>query len=127
MTDLNLFKDHVPAEPFKWRDAEGDFWSPADMETRHVFYTVRMIWNHAVPEDMRVGRNVRLYRFGKFYTHAYMKAAVLNLGKEVLTRNDLLPSQRRELGQIAAYSRDDLFTVVHTVAGPRLALPAPVS
>lgn len=127
MTDLNLFRDHVPAAPFQWRSADGDFWHPDHMETRHVFYTVRMIWNHSVPEDMRVGQNVRLYRFGEFYTADYMKQAVLALGRELMTRKDLAPWQRRELGQIAAYFRDDLFTVVHTLTGPRVALPAPNS
>lgn len=125
MPDVNLFRDHVPVAPFEWRSADGDFWAPKDMETRHVFYTVRMIWNHSVPEDMRVGRNIRLYRFGDFYTGEYMKSAVLALGRELLTRKDLEPWQLRELGQIAAYFRDDLFNVVHAVTGPRVALPAP--
>lgn len=125
MTDLSIFRDQLPAEPFKWRTAEGLLLSPQTMVTRHLFYTLRMIWNHSVPERCRVGRNVRLYRFGEFYTAEYMRLAVRFIGAELMTRDDIADWQQRELFEIAAWLRSDGFTIIHPLAGPRAALPAP--
>lgn len=47
---------------FKWRTAEGEWIAPEKMETRHLFYTLRMIWNHSVPAELRVGQNIKRVR-----------------------------------------------------------------
>jgi hypothetical protein len=85
---------------FKWRDQYGSFHRPCDMVTRHLFHTLRMIWNNFMPAHMRVGR-VYLYKFKPFYTRRYMAQAVLAIGRELEGRNDLNPQQEHQLWQMA--------------------------
>jgi hypothetical protein len=49
-----------------------------------------MIWNHSVPQDMRI-IPYQPYKFGKFYTVEYMAQAVIHLNAELKTRRDLKP------------------------------------
>jgi hypothetical protein len=86
-----------------WRDRFGGLTRPDDMDTRHLFYTLRMIWNHAMPEHMAVGRNIRRYVFGPFYTAEYMREAVLRLGAELFSRDDLPTWMLAELDRIRAW------------------------
>ncbi|HIH2748240.1 TPA: hypothetical protein ACYLN4_004006 [Burkholderia lata] len=87
---------------FRWRDRHGVKHDPAKMETRHVFNTLKMIWNNMVPEYYRVGFNVRLYSFGPSYTREYMVQAVYQLGHE-LSKRVLTSEQLRLLRQMYSY------------------------
>jgi hypothetical protein len=91
-------------EGFRWRTRDGDRIAPAAMETRHLFYSLRMIWNNHVPPEQQVGRDVKLYSFPSFYTHAYFEEAITNLAAVLFRRPDLAPWQRRELEQMAAHT-----------------------
>ena len=94
----------VPA--WKWRtNNEGDI-APMLMETRHLFYTLRMIWNHSMPLIMTVGGEVRRYHFGPRHTREYMREAIMRIGAELFTRNDLEPWMVRQLEEMAAWLRD---------------------
>ena len=77
----------TPARGFKWRDRHGEMHAPQDMETRHLFYTLRMIWNHTMPEAARLPGN--LYALSPQYTQAYMLEAIRALGNELANRDDL--------------------------------------
>ncbi len=35
---------------FRWATAEGCYLLPSEMDTLHLFHTVRLLWNHTVPE-----------------------------------------------------------------------------
>ncbi|MBU0801381.1 MAG: hypothetical protein KKA05_10340 [Alphaproteobacteria bacterium] len=119
---LDIFRENLPARPFQWRTSEGLMLKPSSMVTRHLFYTLRMIWNHSVPERCRVGKSIRLYTFGEFYTADYMRLAVRFIGTELMGRDDLADWQRRELFEIASWLRSDSFTIIHPLSGPRRAI-----
>ncbi len=85
---------------WRWRSSNGEFTAPADMVSRHLFHTFRMIWNNAMPEEARVGE-VRLYTFQPFYSRAYMRDAIVMIGRELSTRDDLLPEWKWQLQQMA--------------------------
>lgn len=74
---------------------------PRDMETRHLFHTLRMIWNNFMPTEWAVGV-VKLYEFPRFYTKAYFADAIVFIGRELAQRRDLTPDQRAQLEQMAA-------------------------
>jgi len=76
-------------KPFQWRDRNGDFHDVAKMETRHLFYTVRMIWNHTVPDFLKLRPYIE-YTFNPFYTPEYMYNAVEAILNELASR-DLPP------------------------------------
>lgn len=97
--ELALFADQLPAPQWRWRDREGGLHAPSEMETRHLFFTFRMIWNNFMPAHMRVG-TVRLYSFNRFYTRDYIREATIRIGNELLGRSDLTPQWRRELDEM---------------------------
>ena len=71
---------------FRWRDRHGNFRHPADMETHHLFFTIRMIWNHNMPTKLEPYIK---YYFNGFYTDAYMKKALRVMLPELFGRDDI--------------------------------------
>ena len=86
-------------ENFKWKDRNHNFHSPQDMETTHLFYTLRAIWNSYVPLPWRLPG--RLYEFGNFYTREYMLTAIKALSKELFTRKNLPADLQGQLDVMA--------------------------
>ena len=83
------------APPFLWRDRHGEHHLPAQMETRHLFYTLRMIWNNTMPASARLPGH--LYSFGPTYTHEYMLDAIFAIVPELSTRKNMTPEWGRQL------------------------------
>lgn len=81
---------------WRWRDRNGRWLFPSDMETRHVFHTIKMIWNNFMPEHMAF-RDARHYYFGPTYTMQYLKEALINLWAELETRKNLEPLWIRQI------------------------------
>jgi len=75
------------------------------METRHLFYTLRMIWNHTMPESVRF-RRYRNYQLGPFYTAEYLQQAITHIGRELLQRSDLRPKWQADLAHMAKHFAD---------------------
>jgi len=109
----------LPAERWKWRDKFGQFHAPQEMETRHLFYTLRMLWNHFMPRHMNVGENINRYRFEAFYTPAYFRQAVYHCGRELMQRRDLTPQWKREIEEMASWLRGAEWADVQFLTGPR--------
>lgn len=86
-------KSQVPAK-FLWVDQTGQQWPPELMETRHLFYSLRMIWNHRMPEEAKLHpyKQYDLRRSDK-----YLRDAILALTKELATRSDLTDEWRADL------------------------------
>ena len=70
---------------FKWRDRKGNMLSVLEMKTSHLFYTLRMIWNHTMPQDAIIP-SCNMYRFPEFYTECYMKQAIRNIMPVLFSR-----------------------------------------
>lgn len=80
------------------------------METRHLFHTIRMVWNNFLPAHMRVGR-VALYRFNpRFYPDWYLAEAVVECWNELGKRDDIAPAWQRELDEMAGHFKPKLDT-----------------
>jgi hypothetical protein len=78
-----------PYGDFLWRTKDShQFIAVWDMNTKHVFYTLLMIWNHSAPEDAQIWFRHR-YVFDSFYTPEYMLQAFNALYHEIKTREDL--------------------------------------
>lgn len=88
---------------FKWRDRCGREHFLKDMSTTHLFYTLRMIWNHSMPADAQVGIDIKRYSFPPFYTHTYMMQACTLIFEELSTRTNLPVHLRKELTQMVLY------------------------
>jgi len=77
---------------FAWRDRSGVFHDVRRMTTRHLYYTLLMIWNHSAQEHLKY-RPFKEYDFTPFYTKEYFIEAVPFLLRELQTRD--LPDQWR--------------------------------
>jgi hypothetical protein len=95
------------------------------METRHLFFTLRMIWNNFMPAHMRVG-NVRLYTFlDPIYTRQYFATAILQIGRELFRRTDLMPEWKAELHEMESYFAQWSEVDGRELMAPLLSLPPP--
>ena len=74
MSALASIETREVAPLWKWRTAKGEFLTVQEMETTHLFFTIRMIWNNAIP-DYPIGK-VKRYRFSQYYTLTYIKEAI---------------------------------------------------
>lgn len=90
MNEMKILHKQDLIESFKWKDKKGNFHSPKDMSTQHLFFTFRMIWNHTAPEDMRIEPYQR-YSFDDFYTAEYIADAIRAISSELSKREDLKP------------------------------------
>lgn len=71
---------------FQWVDHEGVRHDPQQMNTHHLFYTLRMIWNHSAPSQLKIRPYKKYTHFKKMYTNAYMKLAVKAIILELAQR-----------------------------------------
>lgn len=99
--ELELAKAEVLAS-FRWRTQERELLCPTEMATRHLWFTLRMIWNHSAPAEAHL-TPFKHYRFGPFYTPAYMASAVKALLNELRTRKDIRPEWLAGLAHMADY------------------------
>lgn len=111
----------LPGPSFRWIDRERKLWAPADMETRHLFHTVSMIWNHGMPEDAATHDYNRYHFDPEIYTSAYFRTAVMMMLPELAKRDDMLPAWLARLRFMKAY----LAKHPNLLPAPTLALPAP--
>lgn len=103
---------------FRWLAADGNLFEPPAMETRHLFHTVSMIWNHCMPANAAT-HDYRRYRFPKVYTERYLRTAVAMMLPVLLTRDDLEPDWKARLDFMRAY----LAKHPNLLPAPLLALP----
>lgn len=114
------------ADGFSWRDRSYNYHPPKNMETRHLFHTVRMIWNHTMPLKLEPYNR---YKFGPFYTKEYMAKAVRIMVPELATRNDIDERWRDDLNRminfLATYQIQDDGQVKANPVHPTLEIPSP--
>lgn len=91
MHRLAIKKDAV--DGFQWRDRHGNFHRPEDMSTKHLYSTLKMIWNIYAPPSLRIAP-VNLYTLSSFYTSMYLATGVRAMMEELSTRHDLNIHQR---------------------------------
>jgi len=108
MTKQKKGTEVIPS--FQWRDKQGNFHHPSDMETRHLFFTIRMIWNHTCPKECMLEPCIK-YTFRPFYSSKYMSKAIKYIYIELMTRDDMKPYFKQQLGRMRAMA-DDLDVVL---------------
>ena len=103
MSDLAVFSGTAVVPGWRWHTAREGLLPPAEMETSHLFHTLRMIWNNFMPPHMQVGA-VRLYRFNpRTHSRRYLGEAILQIGRELLRRPDITDGMLVQLEQMARH------------------------
>ncbi len=116
--DPLAFRQTAPVSgPFLWLTHKGELLPLSEMATPHLFYALRMIYNHTVPEDLRTPplsetekvKGLRRYNDVPHWSPAYCVAAVNALTAELNERNPkgLLPGMADQIrwmwiGSVAA-------------------------
>lgn len=85
--------------PFRWVTHSGDVVDLRNMATPHVYYALRMVWNHSVPEEFCTPESihpVKKYKDVPHWSRTYRKIAVDALSKELAKRDPagLTPAMR---------------------------------
>lgn len=106
---------------WRWLAADGRLFAPPQMETRHLFNMVVMIWNHSMPGNAATHDFIR-HRFNP-ETHGprELRTAVAMMLPELAKRDDLTPDQLARLRFMQAY----LAKHPNLLPAPLPALPAP--
>lgn len=92
---------------FEWRSMRHRMIPITSMATTHLYNTVVMIWNHAVPEPLKY-RPFNHYVFGSFYTKEYMFQAIRYMLPELARRDNLKAYQRDRLNDMCSRARSFL-------------------
>ena len=92
-------QDKELSAPFKWKTRTNDLLRVDQMETRHLFFTLRLIWNHTMPPEARLPEGNR-YQLGYFYTAEYLESAIKAISHELSGRTDMAPDWSRQLAQM---------------------------
>lgn len=100
----NIINLYWPNKAFKfeWKDRDNNFYYVENMTTSHLFFTLRMIWNHTMPEEAKLRPYIK-YRFGSYYKEKYMLDAVINIFHELEKRHDLKPKWKADLQNMYDY------------------------
>jgi hypothetical protein len=99
-----LLGKHV-ATDFIWKTRNDEFLHPAQMHTKHLYHTLRMIWNHCAPDHLKI-HPYQKYRFGPYYTKEYMGKAIVAIYHELASRDNLNIYQINGLQKMADLCMD---------------------
>lgn len=102
--EISKQENRQVTDKFKWRDRKGNFHYPKGMKTRHLFFTLRMIWNHTMPLKFMP---FKMYYFSDFYTPAYFAKAIYHLTVELMKRHDLEPIQVKTIELMIDYLKTE--------------------
>lgn len=90
------------ATSFIWTTQTGEQIAVCDMETSHLFNTVRMIFNHSVPHAFRIEGG----RYDLRVPAQVRAEALRSMLIELSSRNDLTYYHKRRLQHMASVVRD---------------------
>lgn len=99
---INKVRDITDSEyyPLYWETQEGVSMTFESMQTTHLFYALRMIYNHYVPEPYRI-RPYTKYNLTCISAEQWRKAAQC-MAKELSLRSDLPGKLQQQLNYIIA-------------------------
>lgn len=75
--------------PVYWITRDREKLLPSEMKTSHLFYIIKMIWNHSAPENLKFKPYTRYVFDCKIYTDEYIKKIFPVLLHECVGRKDL--------------------------------------
>lgn len=100
------FQDSSPpslTEPFVWLTYEGAELAPAAMTTTHLFHSLRMVWNHTVPETYRL-QPYRAWGGVADWPADYRRDAMTAFTAELAKRKDLTDMEGADLAHMARHA-----------------------
>lgn len=105
--DVDRFIPNAPDE-FVWRSHDGKQYNLSDMATPHIFYSLRMIYNHTVAPAFRVlrpGETMNFYPDVPHWDADYRREACDAFVAELDERDDLPEDLERQYADMKANAR----------------------
>jgi hypothetical protein len=100
---------------FRWESADGESFYPDEMATPHLFYSVRMLYNHSVAPFLRVGQFKRRAGVADWPVE-YRTQAFAALLSELRKRNDYAQYRKHDLEGWMSGELADMFKNALTFA-----------
>lgn len=100
MSDFDFWDDEDPSshEPQgEWVTQDGEVWMFSEMSTSHLFYSVRMIYNHTAPPAYQIP-GCRRYEMD--WPADIRRKAISDLMAELSTREDIKPWMIEQIRQM---------------------------
>lgn len=88
----------LDVDTFKWTCHDGREMRPAKMQTTHLFYSVRMVFNALVPKEHRIEGKV--WMLSPHRPPGYWRQALIIMLQELSTRHDLPTYMMHQLFQM---------------------------
>ncbi len=88
---------------FKWIDKDGKSHKPQEMTTHHLFFTLRMIWNHTAPAHLRFNPYKKYNTSVLLSNKEYVRTAIVSISAELFGRDDLTDYMKECLLKIQSY------------------------
>lgn len=89
-------------EPFRWLSRDGEWSEPRNMDTDHLFFTIRVIWNHTMPYEART-HDFQRRDFGPTHGPEYLVKAIGVMVPELSIRTDLGPRHKLHLRKMVEW------------------------
>lgn len=101
---------YIPDNPheFVWKSHSGKTYRVSKMASNHIFYALRMLFNHTVPPAFRVlgpGEVMKRYPDVPHWSPAYRQAAVSAFTNELNERGDLEGSLKYQFEDMQANTK----------------------
>lgn len=84
----------------KWITSNGEQTALIDMDTRHLFYTLRLLYNSFMPRDLSIGTYKQSYFTPSLYTSKYLTQLTPAMYEELHSRADLSYFYRQQLADM---------------------------
>jgi hypothetical protein len=98
---------------YRWLAKNGRKLLPSEMETSHLFYVIRMIWNNSMPEDAKIEPYVK-YTDILEWTPKYVKDSLTNIIEELKSRKDVDVAWASDFNKMYNYFSDIKNTLNNT-------------
>jgi len=97
--------DRFPIDSnFLWQTMEGELLRLPEMQTTHIWNSLKMIWNHRVASPYKI-IPYKEYKGIEEWSADHTKWTVLNLYNELMNRSDRTPFMNECLRKMAEYMR----------------------
>lgn len=84
----------------KWITSNGEKTALTDMDTKHLFYTLRLLYNSFMPRDLSIGTYKQSYFTPSLYTSEYLLQLVPKMYGELISRTDLSYFYQQQLANM---------------------------
>lgn len=89
-------------KPYVWKTHDGEFLTVTEMRTLHLFYTVRMLFNHTAPPALRIP-GTKKWKLN--HTMVQRVDAVRAMMPELARRDDLPDWAKEQMAHMARAAR----------------------